>query len=143
MIKKVSHIILALLLMVSTMGMTVSMHYCGQKMVDFGVLSEAKSCCDMDQSSTTATTNHHCAVVIPQDNHCQNKTLHVDPVDEYVFAATGYTVDIHPIIQDLLIPVSIACIVNEPKTTSSKYFHWNTPPPTTSHFLSLIQTYLI
>ena len=46
MIKKISHIVFATLLLVSTMGMAVSKHYCHNNLVNVAVFSEAQSCCD-------------------------------------------------------------------------------------------------
>ena len=45
MLKKISHIILASLLLISTMGVAVSKHYCSGSFVSFSVFHEAKSCC--------------------------------------------------------------------------------------------------
>jgi uncharacterized membrane protein YadS len=45
MLKKISHIILALLVLVTTMGMTVSAHYCGGELKSVHLLSAADSCC--------------------------------------------------------------------------------------------------
>ncbi|MDX8339821.1 hypothetical protein SLH46_11545 [Draconibacterium sp. IB214405] len=46
MIKKLSHIILATLLLISTMGMAVSKHYCHGQLVSVKLFEEADSCCD-------------------------------------------------------------------------------------------------
>ena len=48
MLKKISHIIIVLLLLVTTMGLTIDKHYCGTRLVSVGILNEAESCCDMD-----------------------------------------------------------------------------------------------
>ncbi len=45
MLRKVSHIILTLLLLVSTMGVAVSKHYCSGSFVSVSVFNEAESCC--------------------------------------------------------------------------------------------------
>ncbi len=45
MLRKFSHIILSSLLLVSTMGMVVSKHYCGDTFVETAVFHQAKSCC--------------------------------------------------------------------------------------------------
>ncbi len=49
MFKRISHIILSLLLLVSTMGMTVSKHYCGEKLVSVSLMEDGaeNSCCNM------------------------------------------------------------------------------------------------
>ena len=45
MLRKSSHIILAALLMISTMGMAVSKHYCGDDLVSVSMFDEAETCC--------------------------------------------------------------------------------------------------
>ena len=45
MLQKFSHIILATLLMISTMGMAVSKHYCGNDLVSVSMFDEAETCC--------------------------------------------------------------------------------------------------
>jgi hypothetical protein len=45
MLKKVSHIFLSALLLISTMGMAVSKHYCGENLVSVSLFEEADSCC--------------------------------------------------------------------------------------------------
>jgi len=46
MIKILSHIVFATLLLVSTIGMAVSKHYCNNSLVGTSVFSNADSCCD-------------------------------------------------------------------------------------------------
>ena len=46
MLQKISHIILASLLLVATMGMAVSKHYCSDSLISVSVFEEADSCCD-------------------------------------------------------------------------------------------------
>ncbi|MBT3385187.1 MAG: hypothetical protein HN778_07805 [Prolixibacteraceae bacterium] len=46
MFKKVSHIILSVLLLVSTMGVAIYKHYCGGFLISTSVFTEAESCCD-------------------------------------------------------------------------------------------------
>jgi hypothetical protein len=45
MLKKFSHIILSVVLLVSTAGMVVSKHYCSGSFVSVSVFNEAESCC--------------------------------------------------------------------------------------------------
>jgi hypothetical protein len=45
MLKKVSHIFLSALLLISTMGMAVSKHYCGENLVSVSLFEVADSCC--------------------------------------------------------------------------------------------------
>ena len=45
MLRKFSHIILSFLLLVSTIGMVVSKHYCDDSFVSTAVFHQAESCC--------------------------------------------------------------------------------------------------
>jgi len=47
MLRKISHIISAILLLVSSMGLAVSKHYCHGEFVSVSIFHEADSCCDM------------------------------------------------------------------------------------------------
>jgi hypothetical protein len=46
MLKKFFHIILALLMLIATAGLTVNMHYCRNKLVSSGIAFNSKACCD-------------------------------------------------------------------------------------------------
>jgi hypothetical protein len=46
MIKKLSHIILSVLLLTTTIGLAVSKHYCHDNLVGTAVFGKAESCCD-------------------------------------------------------------------------------------------------
>ncbi len=48
MFKKASHIILSLLLLITTIGFAIYKHYCGGNLVSTSIFTEAKSCCDLD-----------------------------------------------------------------------------------------------
>lgn len=52
MIRKLSHIILATLLLATTMGMAVSKHFCQSSLVDVSFFAKAESCCDNDGCCT-------------------------------------------------------------------------------------------
>ncbi|RKD86532.1 HYC_CC_PP family protein [Mangrovibacterium diazotrophicum] len=51
MIRKISHITIVFLLLVLTMGFTVSKHYCGETLVDVSVVTGNASGCSDDDSS--------------------------------------------------------------------------------------------
>ena len=50
MLKKLSHIVLSTLLLLSTIGLAVSRHYCGEKLVEISLTGEVGSCCDMQSN---------------------------------------------------------------------------------------------
>jgi len=47
MLKKISHIILSCMLLVATMGMAVSKHYCQGDLMSVSLFGQNKSACDM------------------------------------------------------------------------------------------------
>lgn len=47
MLRKISHISLSLLILVTTIGLTIDKHYCGTRLVSVSIFSETESCCDM------------------------------------------------------------------------------------------------
>ncbi len=47
MLRKFSHIILSFTLLVSTMGLVISKHYCGGDLVSVSVNHHSESCCGM------------------------------------------------------------------------------------------------
>jgi len=52
MFRKTAHIILTLLLLTTTMCFSVSKHYCGSRLVEASINSEAKPCCDDIETSS-------------------------------------------------------------------------------------------
>lgn len=44
LLRKISAIVMAFVVLLSTMSFTVSEHYCGHKLVDIGLFSKAESC---------------------------------------------------------------------------------------------------
>lgn len=55
MIKKASHIILSMLLLLSTIGLAISKHYCGDELISTSLFVEADSCCDSDDCCKNET----------------------------------------------------------------------------------------
>lgn len=124
MFRKLKHIVLSLFLMVSTSGITFSMHYCGGKFVSASINKEAKSCCD--------STN----------GCCENKTLHFEVKDDYV---GPIQIDNPKIVElDVFFPLLLALnfeLVSE-ENESFEVYSDSSPPPTIQKRLSLLQTYL-
>ena len=53
MYRKISHITFSFLLLVSTIGLVVSKHYCGDEIVSVSVFQEEEPCCDMGDCCST------------------------------------------------------------------------------------------
>ncbi len=48
MIRKTLHIIVASFILISTMGITINMHYCHDQLIDLAFNAPAHSCCEID-----------------------------------------------------------------------------------------------
>lgn len=124
MLRKIIHIALALLFLVSTMGVTISMHYCGDNLISMSVIGEAESCCGDD-----------CGC-------CDNETIHLEVEDDYVsplIVQSNASVEL-----DVLFPVlfMLSAELSTEVDTTTKYFNDTSPPLTLHKRLSLLQTYL-
>jgi hypothetical protein len=124
MLRKITNIVVALFLLVSTTGITISMHYCGGKYVSSSINKEAKPCCDGSGGC------------------CENKTLHFEVKDDYVNVAQ---IENSKIVElDILFPILFALNL-ELLPLEEKHelaFYDSSPPPKIQTRLSLLQTYL-
>lgn len=124
MLRKISHIILAFFLLVSTTGVTLSMHYCGGELVSTSINKEAKTCCDGTGGC------------------CENKTVHFEVEDDYV--SPVQVTNIQTVELDFLF--SILFVLNFDLSIDEEIeqvaFYDSSPPPTIQTRLALLQTYL-
>lgn len=124
MLRKLSHISLVLLLLVSTMGVTVSKHYCGSKLVDVSVLHGAEKCCDDAGSSKC----------------CHDETAHFEVDNDFIVLAQN--VMFASIAIDLFIPVVTETIFNLVDNGREQAIDFAPPPPfKVLSFLTRIQVY--
>ncbi|WP_319480605.1 hypothetical protein [uncultured Draconibacterium sp.] len=123
MIRKLNHIILASLLLISTMGLAVSKHYCHSLLVDVSFFAQADSCCD--------------------DGGCCTNDNHFYQVKEDFSAPVISTIpllaEIDVLGQTLLDPDIL--IPNE--LTEDFELTNAPPPPTVMEFLADEQVYLL
>lgn len=124
MLRKISHIIFALFLLVSTAGVTLSMHYCGGELVSTSINKEAKSCCD------------------EMGGCCENKTVHFEVEDDYV--SPVQVNNVQTVELDILFPILF--VLNFDLSIDEEIeqvaFYDSSPPPTIQTRLALLQTYL-
>lgn len=123
MIQKLSHIILASLLLVTTMGMAVSKHYCHNSLVDVSFFAKAKSCCD--------------------DGGCCTNENHFYQVKEDFSAPVISTIPVIAEI-DILQRTLPDFDISTPNELTEKFDLSNgPPPPTVMEFLADGQVYLL
>jgi len=143
MLKKILHIVLVALLLVSTMGITISLHYCGGKLYDTGVFTEADNCCLPAEKGHEMEKANHCQANEHHKCGCENRTIFFRTVDDYTSIVFDLKDDGLPRIQlfELNSIISDRCSTsNVPKVDFPTL---NISPPGIHTVLSLFQTYLI
>jgi len=124
MFKKFSHIILSVLLLVSTMGLAISKHYCGGSLISTSFFHEAESCCG-------------------DSDCCQNEPNFYQVDDDFSLASISEI----PLVTevDLMGFTFILKTVNENLVDEEqKFLVAETPPPTRIQItLSKKQVYLL
>ncbi len=125
MLRKISHIISAILLLVTSMGMAVSKHYCHGELVSVSVFHEADSCCDMPGCCTN-------------ENHFyQVKEDFSSPV----ISTVPVLAELDILGHDLLATESLLTETESENTTS--FIDYSPPPKNIQTVLSLKQVYLL
>lgn len=82
---KISAVIMALVVFLSTMSFTIDMHYCGGILVDVGLFSHAESCgMEMEESSSS-----DCEV--SKNNCCSDEHIVIEGQDELHFYVFEYS----------------------------------------------------
>ena len=114
---------MVLFLLVSTPGITLSLHYCGGDLVSTSINSESKSCCD----------GAGC---------CENKTLHIGIEDDYINQVRITNVEAvdHYVPTPVFLVVGFSLPAEDYKAAGEYYYP---PPPSTLQTrLALMQAFL-
>ncbi len=125
MLRKASHIILSMLLLIATIGFVVSKHYCNGQLVSVTLLHEAHSCCG-------------------DSDCCHNEDLLVKVKNDFsspVISTVPELAGLDILGNGLL---NTGNMFAEPELYNTFIFRNFSPPPkTTQAFLSLKQVYLL
>lgn len=126
MFRKTANIILVILLLTTTIGFSVSKHYCGSRLVEISINSEAEPCCD-DMENPNCCHN--------ETEYFQLKEDLVTPVSFENTRIAGF---------DILFPLVFVYSFNAPRNIETGVINYaeSPPPPTIQAKLSLLQTYL-
>lgn len=122
MVKILTHIITAFLLLITTTGFAVSSHYCRGELKDVSINDVTKSCC--------ATNNNNC---------CRNE------VKVFKVSSDFSSVEI-PMEFNSLAAVLVNLFIDitpQIKKPDTFYFINSIPPPTVGKLLSIIQSYIL
>jgi hypothetical protein len=126
------------MLLVSSLGLTVNMHFCQDHLYDIALNRPAHSCCE---EGAPAAHCHHDQMAM-DSHHCDNESVRIRSTDDYV--VSGFSIDfsdLHSI--DLFLSQPVAEIIPESRAPEySSFTHYNRPPPQ-AVVLSRIQSFLI
>lgn len=127
MLRKITHIALAFLLLTATMGITVFKHYCGTELIEVSINAEAEPCCsDMGTSDC-----------------CHDETEYFQFNEDFV--SPDFVENIQPADFNILFPMVVVYILNAPEDNEKDNLNFAaSPPPLNLHtYLSFLQVYLI
>lgn len=121
MLKRIIHIALALLLLVSTSGMTISKHYCGTNLEFVSILTTPESCCDIPGC-------------------CHNEEVKVEIEDDYSVTSFNYDFTVFSLELPSLMELFQFDV---PESTSEFHIYNYLPERKTQTVLSRLQAYLL
>lgn len=133
--KKIFSVILSLVILVTSMGFTVSSHVCGGKKVKT-VLSIGSSdvSCGMEKKANNCSTKP-----IMKKNCCEDEVLLIQNDEDYTQQLTNF--DFSP---DFLIAYFTSYIeLFENETIETDFFTDHSPPPLIKDIPVLVQSFLI
>jgi hypothetical protein len=110
--KKVFHIWLSLLLLVSTAGLSVSKHICGDTVIDIAILQQANSC--------------HGDAGMEMPGCCEDETSHFQVEDDFQLEKS---LELKYPAEYLVYTLSFLILNQAQKNNISKYFSDHSPPP--------------
>ena len=137
--RKIMHMFIAFVLLVSTTGMTVNLHFCKGHLHDMGLNKPAESCCDMRSHDHPFVPGFYKDMPC----HCSNLSINIYLSDDYL-ESTGYSDNPDIKCNVILLP----CDQHATRVTSSDIIaesvrKFSIPPPPQKALLSEIQSYLI
>ena len=123
MVKRISHILVSLLLIIATTGVTFTRHYCGDHLISSSVLGKAHNCCGT-----------HC-------NSCHTEVSSYKVADN--FTASEFKIDL---AQQLTLDwLATPCIdlfsISIESYFSVNKFLFNSSPPIAENTLALLQIF--
>ena len=138
MIRKALHIIMAAVVLVSTMTVTINLHYCHDQLIDLALYSPAESCCDSDKAASCHTEEG-----VKQMHHCEDDSLVLEGREDLMGSSFTFSLANNHSI-DLLFGTDSHHVYNvyaeSFKPAVPEYYF---PPPYQEVDLSQIQSYLI
>lgn len=127
MIRKIAHIVFALILLVASAGFTVSKHYCNNHLKNISIDKPAESCCGMDEEGC-----------------CKTETVLIQLDDEAVAnASVSVPLNTETGIQPMTILHVLSLLIFTESVQEVFHEYISPPPRKIQTVLSQIQSYLL
>ncbi len=126
MFKKIGYIIISFLLFTVILGITVNLHYCGDRLFSLKIFNQADKCCD----------NNQCG-------HCKDESVRLEINEDFLpVLDNGLISEIFPfqLLQHFSNDISLLSVH---AITTLDVFASDISPPGVIKTLSLLQTYLL
>lgn len=134
-IHKTGVVLMAFVVLFSTMSFTIDMHYCGDKLVNTAVFKKAKSC-GMEMQKTTSSSD--CSIT--KKNCCSEEQLVFDGQDELKLSFEKLTLEQQVFVASYVYSYLTIFEGLEENNTS---FSENPPPLIVRQIFKLDESYLI
>lgn len=131
---KITAILMASVVLFSTMSFTIDMHYCGDILVDTAIFSEAQGC-GMDMHKTTSTDNN-----ISKKGCCSDTLISIDGNEEFTTTFEELTFEQQTFVATFVYTYINLFEVTEDNSTS---FLDYSPPLVVKDILLLDEQFLI
>ena len=131
---KISSVLMAIVVLFSTMSFTVDMHYCGDSLVETAIFNEAEGCgMEMESPAT-----EDCAITVK--DCCSNKQLVIEGQDELKISFDNLTIE-----QQLFVASFVNTYINRFESLEKKVISYEEygPPLVVRQIYKLDETYLI
>ena len=139
MFRLINHIVLSGIILLSSTGLTVNLHYCQDALYDIALNSPAESCYENGAHENCC----HPDPDLENTNHCDDETVKVESTDDFFVSSFSFDFeDVHQI--DLLFAIHILS-ENQPISNNyeSEVVNYKKPPILPEVELSQIQSFLI
>ncbi|GAA0874897.1 hypothetical protein GCM10009118_13050 [Wandonia haliotis] len=147
---RISAVFLAILMLSSSIGVSMDVHFCGGELKSFNFFGEAdacemqepkkdynRSCCDSEQIKENQQCEHSSEL---QNNCCHNETFSIDVSDS--FEVDYFTLNLSQ--SPVYIPLNCHFQLTFSEIKSElNYFHYYHPPPIDQDIQVLYQVFRI
>lgn len=146
MISKISNIILSFVLLITTAGLTINVHFCAGNLYSVAIDSEADNCCKDEKHMghlNKVNHNNQCHNEREENNHCGDETLIVKISDNFTKTAQNINISNSNIIilYNTLLTNVFNLFASDEK--SINLLNYNDSLPDKRQILSLIQSFLL